>query len=130
AVLQPDPAGHGTHRQLGLAPCPCAVIFNRPCPGCGLTTSWTALVHGMVGLAFRAHPLGPLLFGLFTVWAALGLRGALTGRQLNFSHPPLHRLMVAVAVIFFTFGLARFLLVNDYATMSEQLTAIRAFVRR
>lgn len=49
AILSPEKSGHGTHQQLGLPPCPSVLFFDRPCPGCGLTTSWTALIHGHIG---------------------------------------------------------------------------------
>src|SRR5437762_98516 len=68
-LLRPDPQGHGTHQRLGMPPCPSVLLFDRPCPGCGLTTSWTALLHGDFGLAFRAHALGPVLYGVFTLFA-------------------------------------------------------------
>src|SRR5687768_9011989 len=58
-ALTPNPAGHGTHKQLGLSACPSAVLFDRPCPGCGLTTSWTAFVHGDFAASVSAHLFGP-----------------------------------------------------------------------
>src|SRR5690348_8767324 len=73
ACLSPDPSGHGTHQQLGLPPCPSVLLFNRPCPGCGLTTSWTATIHGHFAEAFAAHPLGPILYGLLTLFAIINL---------------------------------------------------------
>lgn len=72
-VLVPHPDGHGTHRQLGFPPCPTVLLFSRPCPGCGLTTSWTATLHGMWPEAFRAHPLGPILYLGFTASAFLSM---------------------------------------------------------
>ena len=36
---------HGTHQQLGLPPCPSVAFFDRPCFGCGMTTSITSLLH-------------------------------------------------------------------------------------
>lgn len=73
--LHPDPHGHGTHQELGLPPCPSVLLFDRPCPGCGLTTSWTAFVHGDFAMAFKAHPLGPFLYVFFTAGALLSLYG-------------------------------------------------------
>jgi len=40
-----DARGHGTHQQLGLPPCTFYVIFQRPCPACGMTTSWAWLLR-------------------------------------------------------------------------------------
>lgn len=81
--MRPSSAGHGTHTQLGLPPCPSVVIFDRPCPGCGLTTSWTAFLHGDFALAFSAHPLGPPLYLAFAVSALLGFAGYFKGLRLR-----------------------------------------------
>ena len=72
-ALHPDRYGHGTHQQLGLPPCPSVLLFGRPCPGCGLTTSWTAFIHGHFAEAFHAHPLGPILYLLFTAVAIVNV---------------------------------------------------------
>ena len=121
-ALHPSLDGHGTHTQLGLPPCPSALLFDRPCPGCGLTTSWTAFVHGDFALAFQAHPLGPLLYLGFTVTALLALRGFVTGRRLIADSPMATRLLIAVALSFFAFGLVRMALVPHYRA-SVDLTA-------
>ncbi len=72
AYLTPRAEGHGTHTQLGLPPCPSVLILDRPCPGCGLTTSFTHSVHGQIAEAFSANPLGPILYLLFTASALVG----------------------------------------------------------
>src|SRR5205085_8465910 len=72
AFLKPDPSGHGTHTQLGLPPCPSVLLFSRPCPGCGLTTSFTAMIHGDLPAAFHAHLLGPFLYLGLTGYALVG----------------------------------------------------------
>lgn len=59
--LEPDPRGYGTHRQLGLPECSFQVIFQRPCPACGLTTSVAWFVRGQWQAALRANPGGVLL---------------------------------------------------------------------
>src|SRR5437868_6835162 len=81
--LTPSAAGHGTHQELGLPLCPSVLLFDRPCPGCGLTTSWTALVHGDIALAFRAHALGPIFYLIFTAGAWTGFVGWLRGCRVN-----------------------------------------------
>ncbi|MBL8600906.1 MAG: DUF2752 domain-containing protein [Myxococcales bacterium] len=68
--LRPDPRGHGTHEQLGLAPCAFEAVTHIPCPGCGLTTSFSNMAHGHLGAAFGAHLMGPFLFAL-TLFVAL-----------------------------------------------------------
>src|SRR5262249_24340815 len=65
----------GTHQQkpLGLPPCTFLASTGRPCPACGMTTSFALLVRGDVGNSLRANWVGTLLcaFGmLFVPWAA------------------------------------------------------------
>lgn len=77
--LTPDPAGHGTHTQLGLPPCGFLLVTGVPCPGCGLTTCFAHMVRFEWVEAVRANPFGVPLFlvsfiGLF-VAAAGFVRG-------------------------------------------------------
>ncbi len=62
ATLTPSAAGHGTHTQLGLPPCGFLVYTGYPCPGCGLTTSFSNMIRLQVVGAFHANPFGILLF--------------------------------------------------------------------
>ncbi len=119
--LKPDPAGHGTHQQLGLPPCPSVLLFDRPCPGCGLTTSWTALLHGNLAFAFHAHPFGPLLYFLFTLSAWLGLYGFAKCRALVLDSPQMSRALAVSGVVFLAFGLVRMALTPHFRTLEEQL---------
>lgn len=66
--LDPDPAGLGTHQQLGrllgthpLPPCTTTVLFGYPCPTCGMTTSFAHTVRGQFVAAVCAQPSGFLL---------------------------------------------------------------------
>jgi len=61
----------GTHRALGLPKCMFLQWTGLPCPGCGLTTSFSWLAHGQWQKAFEVHPLGPLLFLGFALAAIL-----------------------------------------------------------
>ncbi len=80
AWLHPDERGMRTHEQLHLSPCNFLVTTGWPCPTCGMTTSFSALAHGQMALAFRAHPFGPLLAAaLMAVWA-LAMAELATGR--------------------------------------------------
>jgi len=124
--LSPDAHGHGTHQQLGLPPCPSVIFFNRPCPGCGLTTSWTATIHGHFGEAFRAHPLGPFLYLAFTGLAVVSLWGYFKRVRVNTNTPKWTKGIVTAAVIFFTFGIVRFIVTPHYAAPNE----VSNFVRR
>ncbi|MCO5297331.1 MAG: DUF2752 domain-containing protein [Fimbriimonadaceae bacterium] len=113
--LHPDPSGHGTHTQLGLPPCPSVLVMGRPCPGCGLTTSWTATVHGDLGAAWRANPLGSLLYFGFTVSAFLSLYGFVRRARLDLSGKRFNQLAVALLVGYLAFGAYRFVTARDYS---------------
>jgi hypothetical protein len=118
--LHPDPSGHGTHTQLGLPPCPSVLLFNRPCPGCGLTTSFTAFLHGDFAFAFKAHPLGPFMYLGMTAWAGLCLYGWIKGLRLDGGGKTFNRAMSAFLAVFFTFGIARMILDPGYSGAPEQ----------
>lgn len=119
-VLRPDQSGHGTHQQLGLPPCPSVLLFDRPCPGCGLTTCWCALLHGDFGLAFRAHPLGPLVYLAFTLVAILGIYGFATKRRLVLDSPGMGRILATCSIVFLAFGLVRMAVTPHFRTPTEQ----------
>ena len=44
-----------------------------PCPGCGLTRAADGLVHGRLGAAFAANPLGALAGCLFALAAVVAI---------------------------------------------------------
>lgn len=79
-LLTPSPEGRGTHQQLGLPPCTIVVLFGRPCPTCGMTTSWAHVVRGQLGAALRANVGGTLLCLIAMVAAPWLLASALRGR--------------------------------------------------
>lgn len=68
--LSPDPAGMGTHRQLGLGQCAILSMTGYPCPMCGMTTTFTHLAHLHLLQGTINQPFGLVLFSL-TVFAAL-----------------------------------------------------------
>jgi Protein of unknown function (DUF2752) len=51
----------GSHTRLGLPPCEFYVTFRKPCPACGLTSSFALLLHGDVTNSLRANAVGTLL---------------------------------------------------------------------
>ncbi len=59
--LEPDPRGYGTHTQLGLGPCAFATITGRPCPTCGMTTSFAWFSRGCLARSWQANPGGCLI---------------------------------------------------------------------
>ena len=54
---------------VGVDLCPCFLIFEVPCPACGLTRSVTALLHGQLGMSFAMHPLGSVALIFLVVCA-------------------------------------------------------------
>ena len=112
--LRPDPAGHGTHMQLGLPPCPSTLFFDRPCPGCGLTTSFTATVHGDFIAGFKAHALGPILYFLFTASALACFVGWARNYRFNTDSKAFNWSLAGLLVVFFGFGFMRFAVNKDY----------------
>lgn len=70
-----------THRQLGLPKCSMVEMTGKPCPACGMTTSFSLLMHADVPGSLGANWVGTLLCGALVVvtpWAAVsGWRGRL-----------------------------------------------------
>ncbi|RME21977.1 MAG: DUF2752 domain-containing protein [Deltaproteobacteria bacterium] len=73
-ILTPDPAGLGTHRQLGLGGCAMLTTTGIPCPMCGMTTTFSHLAHLEPIQAVLTQPFGVVLFagtvGAFAVGMA------------------------------------------------------------
>ena len=70
--LSPDPAGVGTHQQLGLGGCTILTAFGVPCPMCGMTTTFTHFAHLEILDGFLNQPFGAVLFGLTVLFFATG----------------------------------------------------------
>ena len=62
SYLEPSPAGHGTHLQLGLPPCFFLELTGYPCPSCGLTTSFAHAVRFQFAEALATQPFGLIFF--------------------------------------------------------------------
>jgi hypothetical protein len=61
-----------SHRQLGLPECTFKKVTGLPCPSCGMTTSFSLLIHGDLINSVKANAVGTLLalFGLvFIPWS-------------------------------------------------------------
>ena len=97
--LQPARGGMGTHQQLGLPPCTFRVLFGRPCPSCGMTTSWAYLVRGQVPSALRAN-VGGTLLGIVAIAAVPWLViSAIRGRWLGWTPNCIVAAWAAVAIV-------------------------------
>ncbi len=67
-----EPLKMGTHQQLGLPECNFKALAGVPCPSCGMTTSFSLLIHADVWNSLKANFAGTALatFGLlFIPWA-------------------------------------------------------------
>lgn len=117
--LQPSPHGHGTHHQLGLPPCPSVLLFDRPCPGCGLTTSFAHTVRFEFADAFAAHPFGTVLYLVFTVTAFLALGGFVRQTYASYDTRAFRFASTWFFVAFLAYGLLRFALRDGYGAWSE-----------
>lgn len=91
AMLTPSARGHGTHEQLGMMPCTWAAVLDRPCPTCGMTTSFSHAANGSLMASFATQPFGAFL-ALLTAsvfWGALHI--AVTGSRVGRLYAPLLR---------------------------------------
>jgi hypothetical protein len=98
-----------THRQLGLPPCSFYSATGLPCPSCGMTTSFSLLMHGDVLNSLRANAVGTLLAltGLLAVpWALVSVW---RGRPLFIRS--LEKVVSVVVVALFSLMLLRWIYV-------------------
>jgi hypothetical protein len=84
-ALTPAASGVGTHTQLGLPPCGFLLLFQRPCPACGLTTAFAHLAHGSLHASLVAHPLGLPLFAGLLLLVPHALIASVRGRSIAIS---------------------------------------------
>lgn len=99
----------GTHQQLGLPPCRFWKWTGKPCPSCGMTSSFALLMHGDLGNSLRANAVGTLLalVGLACIpWAVCC---AWRGRLYLIRAP--EAVLVRLVVFFSVLMLLRWLLV-------------------
>lgn len=61
AWLSPDAEGHGTHTQLGIAPCGFVERTGMPCATCGMTTSFAHAADGSLLRSFVTQPAGAIM---------------------------------------------------------------------
>ena len=84
-VLTPSPDAVALFGHEIPVTCGFRRITGWPCPGCGLTRSFAFVAHLQLVAAFRAHLLGPVLFGFvagqvpYRAW--LLYRGSATGSR-------------------------------------------------
>ncbi|GAB4142982.1 MAG: DUF2752 domain-containing protein [Planctomycetaceae bacterium] len=87
--LEPDSRGYGTHQSLGLPPCTIRMVYDIPCPSCGMTTSFSYFVRGEFRDSLRANFAGFYLamicaFQVPWSWASLYSGRLLGVNRLDF----------------------------------------------
>lgn len=95
-----------------LWPCPFAEVTGKPCPGCGMTRAFLALLHGDWQTVIRWHPFAPFfaLVGLVASVASV-LPGGLAARVACWVEifEKKTRLPAIILTLFACFGLLRML---------------------
>jgi len=103
--LQPGPG----HQQARLGPlrlpgtCVFRSVTGIPCPGCGLTRSMIAGMHGRVGESWRFHRLGLLTLGFILMqfgYRAGALISPRASRRWSFWEKALNRGLLGLGLLF------------------------------
>jgi hypothetical protein len=76
------PRTMSTHTQLGMPPCNFVSLTGKPCPSCGMTTSFALLVRGDVAASLRANWVGSIICVLWAATLVWSVAGAIRGRAL------------------------------------------------
>ncbi len=91
------PRTMATHTQLGMPPCNFVTLTGKPCPACGMTTSFALLVRGDVVNSLRANWAGTLIAVLWAITMVWALASGIAGRAL-FVPPGKGELILTVIV--------------------------------
>ena len=102
ACLTPSPKGYGTHQQLGLPECSIKMIYDLPCPSCGMTTSWSHMVRGDIISSCKANPGGALLAIISIFLSPWLLISACRGRWFIGVPPDWISISVAISLLLVT----------------------------
>jgi hypothetical protein len=111
-----SPRSLATHQQLGLPPCTFFYTTGVPCPSCGMTTSFSLLMHGDVINSLRANAVGTLLAVFCLLLLPWCLASAVCSRTL-FLHS-VERAMTWVVLTFLSLMLLRWAFVVGWAWFS------------
>jgi len=77
------PRRMATHRQLGLPPCNFVILTGKPCPSCGMTTSFALFIRGDLRASLQANWVGTLLAAGAVIALPWSLLSAWRGRLLG-----------------------------------------------
>jgi hypothetical protein len=75
-----SPRTMATHTTIGLPPCNFVALTGKPCPSCGMTTSFALLVRGDVSNSLNANWVGTTLAVTWAVLLVWSLASAAAGR--------------------------------------------------
>ena len=77
-----NPRSMATHTQLGLPPCNMVTLIGKPCPACGMTTSFALLMKGDVWNSMKANWVGTMLASFGLILIPWGCISAIRGKYL------------------------------------------------
>ncbi len=98
-----------THRQLGLPECTFKSLTGKPCPSCGMTTSFALLLRGDLASSFQANAVGMLLAGFLLVVLPWAVASVIRGRLIYIRS--LERALTWTVAVFLTLLLGRWAIV-------------------
>lgn len=79
ASLSPASQGHDTHTQLGLSSCSWPILYEAPCPTCGMTTAFAHAADISPLQSLKSQPFGAMLALATAAAFWICLHTALTG---------------------------------------------------
>lgn len=103
------PRRMATHRQLGLPPCNFFLLTGKPCPSCGMTTSFALLFHGDLRASLQANWVGTLLAVAAVVACPWAVLSAVWGRFLGIPHQKMDLFISLALSLLFILMIARWL---------------------
>lgn len=95
---QGNPRKMETHRQLGLPQCSFVTMTGKPCPSCGMTTSFALLAHGDIVNSLKANWVGTFLAAYWFSLIPWGIYSAIKGRAQFVRNG---EFLITVSLIFF-----------------------------
>lgn len=105
------PRTMSTHTQLGMMPCNFVVLTGKPCPSCGMTTSFALLVRGDVMASMRANWVGSTICVLWATTLLWAVASGVAGKPLFV--PPGRGELVFTAIV----GVVLVLMLARWATI-------------
>lgn len=108
-----SPRRMATHQNMGLPPCTFYERTGVPCPSCGMTTSFSLLMHGDVANSLRANAVGTLL-AVFCLMLIPWCLASAACRRTLFLHSA-ERALTLVVLVFLSLMLLRWGIVLAWA---------------